>query len=196
MGVTDYLPGGSSAREKAERLRERREEVEAKVAAVTERQEAAYERAVAATVEGDDEAAQEALAEFRDLRPERRVAEAAVEELEAELAELRKPVLVEEHREAVERSHGAGARAETHAADLVAAVEELIEGPAARLAAGYREMLDASRRAGELERELEEEHDAEPDATSPYRVDRRFKKDHREAWAALEALREWNGSRR
>lgn len=196
MGVADLLPGVGSAREKAAETRERLEEVQAEAGEIAERQETAYERAVRATVEGDDEASREALAQFRDLRPERRVAEAAVERLEEKLAELRKPVLLEEHRDAVERSHSARARADTRADYLVEAVEALIDGPAAELAAAYRELREAAQEAGALERELAAGHDAVPEVETPTRVDRRFRRAVPDAWAALEALREWNGRRR
>lgn len=195
MSLRDFFPGGASARDRADRLRGRLEQEGDRLEDLQRREADLRERSVSATVAGDEDEADDLRERRLRLRLEIEDREAAVERLEEELADVLPAALAEEHRAAVERHHSARARAETAAADLLDAVEALIAGPAARLAAAYRAFIAAARRAGELERELAEEHDAETDVTTPSRVDRRFQDANRDAWAALEKLREFNSRR-
>lgn len=197
MAVADLFPGGASARDRAEQLRERLEE-EGERLEELERQEAALrERSASATVAGDEEEAADLRERRLRLRLEAEDRAAARERLEAELEEIEPVALEEEAREAAEDAWSKLATAKARAAGLEEALEAVVAGPGAELAAAYRTMLAAARRAGELERELGREHGVELDLDRPTRVDRQLQQAERRGWRALELLRDWEeeGSR-
>lgn len=197
MGIRDLLPGGASARDRDERLRERLEEEADRLEELDRREAALQEKSVSATVAGDEEEAADLREQRLRLRLEIEDREAARERIREELEEVEPAALEEEAREVTEKGWNRLATAKARAADLEDAMEAVVAGPGAELAEAYRRMLAAARRAAELERELEEEHGVALDLDRPTRVDRRLRQGERRGWRALELLRKWDdGSRR
>lgn len=186
----------SSAAEKDALLEEREAELEAELERLRRRFEAAKERSVEATAAGDGETAGDGRRERVELELKRKDLRAALEAVRERRATLRPEVLLEEAREEATRSRRALDAALEAARDLGDAADRLLIREVATLRKAYAEAREASGRAREIRRELENEHGIAISVGEPHGLDDHLRSAAWNGVAALDALREYEASRR